>query len=226
VAEKILILGGTAEAARLAADLVAAGHDVTTSLAGRTREPRPVAGKVRVGGFSGPEGLARFLRTEKIDRLIDATHPFAQRISANAKIAARLTGVVFEARARTSWPRRPGDNWIEVDSLEQARDALPPAARVLLAIGSQHLDVFRTRADVRFVVRRIDPPEQDLGFADYELIIGRPGNLDAEMALLRDKRITHIVCRNSGGGAGYAKIEAARQLRIPVVMISRPGHTG
>jgi precorrin-6A/cobalt-precorrin-6A reductase len=222
VAEKILILGGTAEATRLAADLVAAGHDVTTSLAGRTREPRPVAGKVRVGGFGGVDGLAAYLRAENFERLIDATHPFATRISANAKRAAAIVGIPFEQHSRAQWTREPEDNWIEVASLEQARDALPAGARVLLAIGSQHLEIFRPRKDVHFVIRRIDPPEQDLGFADCALIIGRPGNMDEEIALLRDKRITHIVCRNSGGDTGYAKIEAARKLGIAVAIVSRP----
>jgi len=222
VAEKILILGGTAEAAKLAKELVTAGHDVTTSLAGRTREPAPVAGKTRIGGFGGAGGLAQYLRAEKFDRLIDATHPFAQRISADAKRAAELAGIAFDQHVRPAWPRRPGDNWIEVASLDEARDALPSGAQVLLAIGSQYLQVFSTRADVHFVIRRIDPPEPPLPFEDYELVIARPGNMDEETTLLRSKRITHVVCRNSGGDAAYAKIEAARELGIPVVIVARP----
>ena len=223
--EKILILGGTAEAAKLAVELVAAGHDVTTSLAGRTREPVPVAGKTRIGGFGGADGLAQYLRVEKFGRLIDATHPFAQRISANAKRAAELAGIAFEQHVRPAWPRQPGDNWIEVSSLEQARDALPSGAQVLLAIGSQYLQIFSTRADVHFVIRRIDPPGP-LPFEDYELVIARPGTIDEETTLLRGKRITHVVCRNSGGDAAYAKIEAARELGIPVIMIARPKSDG
>ena len=128
-AETVLILGGTKEAAALAAELVAAHPHwrVITSLAGRTKEPKPVAGEVRIGGFGGAEGLADYLRREHITSLIDATHPFARQISANAIRAAELTGIPLETRTRPPWQKQPGDNWLEVASLEAARDAIPPA---------------------------------------------------------------------------------------------------
>ena len=223
--EKILILGGTKEAADLAAELVAAGHDVTTSLAGRTAEPKPVAGKTRIGGFSGngksgAKGLADWLTENGFTRLIDATHPFAKQISENAEAAARLTGIAFEQRTRQPWQKQPGDTWIEAASLEEARDAIPANARVLLALGSQHIAPFATRADAHFVIRMVDPPAVPLPFASYELVLGKPSSMVAEeKALLQRHRITHILCRNSGGSGAYAKIEAAQELGLPVIMI-------
>ena len=223
-AATILILGGTREAADLARDLVAAAPEarVITSLAGRTREPAPLAGEVRTGGFGGVEGLARYLTENNVTRLIDATHPFARRISANALEASRITGVPLDIRTRKPWERQAGDTWTEVATLDQARAAIPSGARVLLALGSQHIGVFASREDVHFVVRMIDPPGAPLGLPDYALVLGRPGDTAAvEAMLMIAHSITHIVCRNSGGQAAYAKIEAARDLRLPVIMVGR-----
>ncbi|MBU4531082.1 MAG: cobalt-precorrin-6A reductase [Hoeflea sp.] len=222
--ETILILGGTREATELARDLVSAnpGARIITSLAGRTKEPAPLAGEVRTGGFGGAEGLADYIRANGVTRLIDATHPFARQISLNAVEAARITGVALDIRTRNPWAREPGDDWIEVETLEAARDAIPPRARVLLALGSQHIGVFASREDVHFVVRMIDRPETPLDLHDHALVLGRPGDTAAvEAMLLVAHSITHIVCRNSGGPAAYAKIEAARQLGLPVIMVSR-----
>ena len=218
--ETILILGGTREAADLARQLSGEkpGARIITSLAGRTREPAPVSGETRIGGFGGVEGLARYLVDNAVTRLIDATHPFARRISANAAEAASIAGVPLETRE--PWTRQPGDDWIEVAGLEAARDAIPPGARVLLALGSQHIGVFASRDDVHFVVRMVDRPETPPALPDHTLVFGRPGDTAAvEAVLLLTHRITHIVCRNSGGPAAYAKIEAARKLGLPVIMI-------
>lgn len=223
--ETILLLGGTKEAAALARELVAAKPDarIITSLAGRTKEPAPLAGEVRTGGFGGVEGLARYLRETGVTHLIDATHPFARRISANAVEAASIAGVPLTVRTRKPWFRHPGDRWIEVETLEAARDAIPPRARVLLALGSQHIGLFASRDDVHFVVRMIDPPAVPLDLPDHTLVLGRPGDTAAvETMLLIAHAITHIVCRNSGGTAAYAKIEAARDLGLPVIII-QPG---
>lgn len=222
--EIILILGGTREAAELAKRLVARHPQarIITSLAGRTKEPAPLAGEVRVGGFGGPEGLARFLADNAVTRVIDATHPFARQISVNAVTAAKIASVPLDVKIREPWRRQPDDHWIEVESLEKARDAIPSGARVLLALGSQHIGLFETRDDVHFVVRMVDPPQTPLALADYALVIGRPGDSAAtETMLLIAHAITHIVCRNSGGKAAYAKIEAARQMRLPVIIVSR-----
>jgi precorrin-6A/cobalt-precorrin-6A reductase len=220
-----LILGGTAEAAALARELVHERPDwrIITSLAGRTKEPAPLAGEVRIGGFGGAPGLADYLRHEHVTRLIDATHPFARQISANARSAAELTGTPLEIRTREPWQKQPGDNWIDVSSLKEARDAIPPGACVLLALGSQHIGLFSSRGDVHFVVRMVDEPLVPLSLPDHELIIGKPGPVEAETALLKHHKITHIVCRNSGGVGAYAKIEAARSLHLPIILIVATG---
>jgi precorrin-6A/cobalt-precorrin-6A reductase len=220
--EKILILGGTAEARLLAEQLIDAGHDVTTSLAGRTLDPILPRGAVRTGGFGGAEGLAIYLRAEGFDRMIDATHPFARRISENAIKASAISGVPLEQRLRPRWQKQPGDRWKPVTSLEAAAEALPAHATVFLALGRQYLDAFTGRADCHFVVRMVDPPEAPLAFPDYRLVLGKPANdPDREADLFTAHGITHLVCRNSGGPAGYAKIIAARRLALPVIMIER-----
>lgn len=222
--ETVLILGGTREAAQLAADLVRDHPDwrVITSLAGRTKEPKPVAGEVRIGGFGGAEGLAAFLREQGVTRLVDATHPFARTISANARLAAEAAGIALEIHAREPWCAGPGDCWIEVASLEQARDAIPSGARVLLALGSQHIAPFAARADVHFLVRMVDAPETPLPLPNHAVVTGLPGRTAREEAtLLTAHRITHVVCRNSGGNGAFAKIEAARFLGLPVIMLQR-----
>ena len=224
VSETILILGGTREAADLARELVASepAARIITSLAGRTKEPAPLDGEVRSGGFGGVEGLVRYLRETGVTRLIDATHPFARQISANAVEASKLAGVPLDIRTRKPWAKHPGDEWVEVETLEQACDAIPAGAKVLLALGSQHIGLFASRDDVLFVVRMIDKPEQPLELPDHALVLGRPGDTPAvEAMLLIAHSITHIVCRNSGGTAAYAKIEAARELGLPVIMVSR-----
>jgi precorrin-6A/cobalt-precorrin-6A reductase len=222
-AETILILGGTKEAAALAAELVSSrpGARIITSLAGRTKEPKQVAGEVRIGGFGGAKGLASYMLSEGVTSLIDATHPFALKISANAKRASEMSGVPLAVRTRKPWKRRADDDWVEVKSLDEARDLLPSGSRVLLAIGSQHIGVFAGRSDVHFVVRMIDMPLEALDLPYHELVTGMPGSADDEKSLLRRHQITHIVCRNSGGDGAYAKIEAARELALKVVMIAR-----
>jgi precorrin-6A/cobalt-precorrin-6A reductase len=216
---RVLLLGGTKEAAELASMLVAEGHDVTTSLAGRTREPAPLAGAVRIGGFGGAGGLAAFLTEHRFDLLVDATHPFAGRISANAAEAASLTALRLIRLERKRWERSQGDDWHEVATLEEASTAIPAGARVLLALGSQHIAAFAARPDVFFLVRMVDPPPAPLALAHHRVIAARPGDVASEQALLEAEAISHIVCRNSGGSGAYAKIAAARALRLPVIMI-------
>lgn len=220
---KVLILGGTAEASALAEKLVAAGDvSVITSLAGRTAEPVLPPCEVRIGGFGGAAGLAAYIREKGITRLIDATHPFARRISENAIQAAAETGIALEHVVRPDWERRRGDLWQEVASLEEAAQALPTGATVFLALGRQYLDAFAARSDCRFVIRMVDAPERPLPIADHALILGKPSADPAhEAELFAAHGITHLVCRNSGGASGYGKIAAARQMGIPVIMIGR-----
>lgn len=220
--ETVLILGGTREAAALAARLLADHPQwrVITSLAGRTRAPAPLAGELRIGGFGGAGGLADFLRAESVTRLIDATHPFATQISANAKLAAAQAGVPLEILRREPWGKRPGDRWIEVASFGEAVAAIPSGSRVFLALGSLHIAPFASRRDAFFLVRSVDP--RPLPFADCLAVVGKPGDRKTETILLEAHAITHVVARNSGGEGGYAKIAAARKLGLPVIMIARP----
>ena len=223
VAEKVLILGGTLEAAALAQELVSSGADVTTSLAGRTKEPSPIAGAVRIGGFGGAEALADWLRKNHIQRVIDATHPFALQISKNAARACKIAGVELEIKSRKPWLRQDADNWIETHDLVEAANAIPDNARVLLALGSQYLSAFSHRTNVHFVVRMVDQPEQDLPLCDHTLVLGKPyPRWQDERDLLQHHKITHIVYRNSGGDGAYAKIVAARELAISVIIINMP----
>lgn len=221
--KKILILGGTKEAAELAQKRVAEGADVTTSLAGRTREPRPIAGKVRSGGFGGAEKMAEWIIANGIDLVVDATHPFATQISANAQTACAKANVKLDIKQRQPWQKQDGDIWQEVDTLVEAANILPKGAHVLLALGSQHLHVFETREDVHFLVRMVDAPKSALGLPNHKLVLGRPSaDWRDEANLLRDEKISHIVCRNSGGSGAYAKIVAARSLAIPVILSKMP----
>lgn len=206
---------------RLAAER--SGLRAVLSLAGRTKTPRrPPVGEVRIGGFGGAEGLARFLRADGVGRLVDATHPFAAGMSRNAAEAARQAGVPRVALVRPPWEPAPGDRWIPADCLGAARDALPEAARPFLALGPQHVAPFRHRPDLRPVLRQVDAPGAPLPFP-ADLVLGLPSTDPAEeAALFARHRVTHLVCRNSGGAGAHAKIEAARRLGLPVVMIERP----
>lgn len=217
---RVLLLGGTAEAAALAGLLVARGCDVTTSLAGRTREPAPVAGGLRIGGFGGAQGLADWAAAHGVTVIVDATHPFAQTISANAGAASALAGIRLIRLERPRWQPQPGDDWREAASIEAARDLIAPGARVLLALGRQHIAPFAGRDDVHFIIRMVDAGEGLPAFASHTVLAGKPGSVEEEKALLAGHRIDAIVCRNSGGQAAYAKIAAARDLGLPVIMIA------
>ncbi len=222
---KILILGGTAEAAGLARALSeVAGVATITSLAGRTRAPAAVPGAVRVGGFGGPEALAEYLRSEKIDLLVDATHPFAARISRNAAQACDRAKVPRLLLARPPWTAQAGDTWISAADTEAAAAALPALGqRAFLAIGRQELAAFAGLAELWFLVRLVEDPEAPPPLANYHLVLGRGPFAEAqELELLREHRIEVVVSKNSGGAGAAAKIAAARALELPVVMIERP----
>ena len=218
---RVLILGGTGEGAAIARALDGRAA-VTSSLAGRTRRPAALAGRVRTGGFGGAAGLARYLREERIERLIDATHPFAARISAHAREAAERTGVPRLAVERAMWRRERGDRWLCVAGAAEAAAALAglPDA-VFLTLGPGDLDAFAGLGDRRFVLRRIDPGPSPLPGADVVLARG-PFDLAAERRLFDDYGIGTLVTRASGGAATEAKIAAARERNMPVVMIRRP----
>lgn len=219
---KILILGGTGEARALAARLVDMGHDVTTALAGRTQTPLTPAGRLRVGPFGGVAGLADFVKETGFDRLIDATHPYAARISANAVAAARETGVPLIRFVRPPWPEPVEAPWMHAQDIATAAAALPIGATALLTTGHDGLEAFFARRDVTLHVRLIERPALALP-PNASLILARPPfTLAAEMALFGEHRITHLVTKNAGGAATAAKLEAARRLGMTVLMVARP----
>jgi precorrin-6A/cobalt-precorrin-6A reductase len=179
---------------------------------------------MRSGGFGGTEGLARYLRSEKIDRLIDATHPFAARISDNAARAAALADVPLLAIRRPAWSREPGDTWTEVESVPAAAAALgPEPRRVFLTVGRQEAGAFAAAPQHAYWARTVEPLGDVLPVPHLTAIEARgPFDADAEAALMREAGIEIVVSKNSGGAATYGKIAAARALAIPVVMVRRP----
>ncbi|MBY3175168.1 cobalt-precorrin-6A reductase [Rhizobium leguminosarum] len=221
---RILILGGSSEA-RLLADALAARDDcdVLLSLAGRTEKPATQPVPVRIGGFGGAAALAAFLKAGGYDLLIDATHPFAERISANAAFAAKTTGIAAIALRRPEWQRVAGDRWRDVRSIAAAVEALGPSPRhVFLATGRQGAHHTEAAPQHHYLVRSVDPVEPPLALANVDYVLDRgPFTLEGESDLLRQHHIDAIVAKNSGGAATYAKIEAARLLGIEVMMVAR-----
>jgi len=222
---RVLILGGTTEARQLAERLTGrADLTVTLSLAGRTTAPAPHPVPVRVGGFGGSEGLAAYLGAQRIDALVDATHPYAAAISANAAAAAPRAGVALLALRRAGWTPTAGDRWIEVADAAQAARALGNIPRcVLLALGRNAIEPFATAPHHRYLVRSVEPIVPPLRVPHAVYITGRGPFAEAdERALIAQHRIEVIVAKNSGGPATYGKIAAARALGLPVVMLRRP----
>jgi precorrin-6A/cobalt-precorrin-6A reductase len=219
---RILILGGTGEARELAASLVARGADVTSSLAGRVRDPRLPEGSVRVGGFGGADGLAAYLRAEGITRVIDATHPFAAGITANAVRAAVDAGVPLLVLRRPAWDAGP--SWETVPDIRAAALAVArwPGEAVFLTTGRRDLAVFAADDRHQFLVRTVDPPDGPVP-PRMTLILDRgPYTVPSESALIRDHRIGLLVTKNSGGPMTAAKLTAARDLGVRVLMVARP----
>jgi precorrin-6A/cobalt-precorrin-6A reductase len=222
---RVLILGGTGDAAQLAAKLSAFPDlEVISSLAGRTLHPTLPTGLFRSGGFGGAEGLMAYLQDQDIKALIDATHPFAAQMSWNAAAATAKTGVPYLRLERPAWTKERGDRWIEVETVEAAVEAIPAEAkRVFLTIGRQQLAPFASLTHLWFLMRAIDPPGAQLPLPQGELLLDRgPFSLEQERQLLQDYRIDAVVSKNSGGTATYPKLIAARELNLTVVMVQRP----
>ncbi|MFE7645799.1 cobalt-precorrin-6A reductase [Streptomyces phaeoluteigriseus] len=220
----VLVLGGTTEARELAAVLVAhPGVRVTSSLAGRVSRPGALAGDVRIGGFGGAEGLAAWLDEHGVHAVVDATHPFASGITANAATAASAAGRPLVVLRRPGWRPGPGDRWHPVGSLAEAAELLPAVGRrVFLTTGRLGLAAFAHLTGPHFVVRSVEPPEPPMP-PDTELVLARgPFTVTDELALLREHRIDVLVTKDSGGAATAAKLTAARRLGLPVVVVRRP----
>ncbi|MET1071992.1 MAG: cobalt-precorrin-6A reductase [Umezawaea sp.] len=211
------MLGGTGEARRLAAELPGR---VVSSLAGRVAEPRLPDGEVRIGGFGGVDGLAEWLRANGITAVVDATHPFAARITANAVEATALVGIPLLVLRRPGWVPEPGDDWRWVDSLEEAAADLP-GDRVFLTTGRQDIGVFAGCGQY-FLARSVEPPEPPLPRRLHVLLDRGPFTVDGEVELMRAHGIDVLVTKDSGGGQTSAKLVAARLLGLPVVVVRRP----
>ncbi|MEU6389824.1 cobalt-precorrin-6A reductase [Streptomyces sp. NPDC046939] len=223
----VLVLGGTTEARRLA-ELLHPRPDlrVTSSLAGRVSAPRLPPGEVRIGGFGGADGMARWLREHAVDAVIDATHPFAERISFNAAGAAATTHVPLLALRRPGWVPGEGDDWRTVDDLREAAEAVRTVGgggrRVFLTTGRMGLAAFAHIDDAHFLVRSVDAPEPPTP-PHMELLLDRgPFTLDGERALLARHRVDVLVTKDSGGAATAPKLTAAREAGIPVIVVRRP----
>jgi precorrin-6A/cobalt-precorrin-6A reductase len=210
---KVLVLGGTTEARRLAERV-----PVTSSLAGRVADPRLPPGPTRVGGFGGVDGLVDYLRTERVERVVDATHPFAATMTAHAVEACARLGVPLLVLRRPGWRAAPGDRWARVASPDAAARAA--TGRVLLTTGRLSLPTF-DQADAWFLVRTVDPPAALPPRAELLLARG-PFTVGDEVALMRRHRISQVVTKDSGGDATAAKLVAARHLGIPVILVDRP----
>jgi precorrin-6A/cobalt-precorrin-6A reductase len=222
---RILILGGTSEASALSRRIVAlADIDATLSLAGRTAQPAPQAIPTRIGGFGGVEGLKHYLRDQRIEAVIDATHPFAAQMTAHAVAACQDLAIPLAILSRPPWHPQTGDDWVEVTTMEQAVAALGAAPRrVFLTVGALQLAHFAAAPQHHYLVRTIDPPKDIGALPDHRLILARgPFGLDDEIDLMRDHRIDVLVSKNSGGGATAAKLQAARQCGVKIIMVQRP----
>jgi precorrin-6A/cobalt-precorrin-6A reductase len=222
---RILILGGTTEARALGERLAKRGGlDVTLSLAGRTAAPVPHAVPVRVGGFGGAAGLADYLVAEHVDALIDATHPYATIISENAIAAARQTAVPFMTLRRPPWAAVAGDRWIEANDAKAAVSAIGQERRsVFVALGRNELKPFAGAPQHRYLVRSVDPVDPPLPLPQVTYVTARgPFSEADDRALMAAHAIEVVIAKNSGGGAAYGKIAAARTLGIEVIMLRRP----
>lgn len=219
----ILLLGGTTEAGLLARALADAGLRAVYSYAGRTAAPVTQPIPVKVGGFGGVAGLVAFLREQGVSHVVDATHPFAAQMRRNAVAACKEVGLPLIGFERSAWTAGPGDDWQGVPDIATAVAALPDRGmRVFLAIGRQHLAAFAAKPQHTYLLRLVDRPESRPLPQAHVVIARGPFTTEGDLDLMRAHRITHVVAKNAGGDGARAKLDAARLLGLPVILIDRP----
>ncbi len=218
------MLGGTTEASALAAMLAMRGDDAVLSYAGRVANPKAQPIPMRIGGFGGVEGLVGYLRDHKVTHLIDATHPFAAQMSANAVVAAERAGIAHMALTRPAWSPVDGDRWTRVADIDEAVAVLAgPRRRVMLALGRMHVDAFAVQPQHDYLLRFVDAPDRPPGLPRHHLVVDRgPFDVEGDQRLMATHGVEIIVCKNAGGTGASAKLQAARALGLPVIMIDRP----
>lgn len=219
---RILVFGGTGDAIDLANGLVRHGHQVTTSLAGRTRKPRLPNGHIHKGGFGGTQGLVDFINRNGFEFIVDATHPFAAQMSTHIVDACVEMNMPMLRVVREAWQANVDDDWQHVSSIEAAAKQLPSGAHVLVTVGRQHIEPMVLRDDCKIFIRAIEHPEVILPSHVCVILERPPFRLSDEMAFMREHEITHLVSKNAGGDQTAAKLEAARMVGAKVIMIERP----
>ena len=219
----LLLLAGTGEAREIASALHARGVHAVASLAGATRAPRPLGLSTRMGGFGGEAGFRRFLAENGIRAVLDATHPFAHRISWRSARLCREAGIPYCQVLRDPWTATPQDDWTVLHDEREAARHIAPGSTVFLATGRQTLHRFADLAGCRLICRQIDPPDAPFPFDNGEFLVGRPPFSEAdELRLFSRLGVDWLVAKNAGGRVPFTKFLAARRLRIRVAMIARP----
>ncbi|WP_135505050.1 cobalt-precorrin-6A reductase [Roseovarius aestuariivivens] len=219
----VLLLAGTGEAKRIAEGLAARGLPAIASLAGATRAPRPLGLPTRVGGFGGDDSFRRYLRSAGITAVLDATHPFAHRVSHRTARICIEENIAYCQVLRPPWVPQPDDNWTLIDSEEEAAEHIAPGSTVFLATGRQTLQRFANLGHCRLICRQIDPPDGPFPFPNGAFLVGRPPfSEEDEAALFRWLGVDWLIAKNAGGAVPYTKLAAARRLGLRVAMINRP----
>ncbi|MDB9857724.1 cobalt-precorrin-6A reductase [Amylibacter sp.] len=219
---RVLVLAGTSEARALIGE-ISGKHKVVASLAGVTRDPIDLGCETRVGGFGGVDGLVKFLRNEQIEAVVDGTHPFAAQMTWNAAAACLKTDTRHVILQRRGWKPKNGDDWRFIAQFEEVAGIIPQGATVFLGTGRQTLDQFSGLKGRRLLCRVIDPPQRPFPFEGGEFVIGRPPfSVEEEVVFFKRENIEWLVVKNAGGERSRSKLDAARMLRLPVVMQKRP----
>lgn len=220
---RLLLLAGTSDARRLAERLASAGIPALASLAGAVRQPLRLAVPTRIGGFGGPDGFLRVLHAEGIGGVIDATHPFAARITARTHALCEARGLPHLRLERPGWTRGPGDHWTFVTDEAEAAAFLARGSVAFLATGRQSLPAWAAAfRGARAHLRVIDPPDSSFPLPGGWVVGRPPFDRAAEAALFRSLGVTHVVAKDAGGAEGRGKLDAARDLGLPVLLLRRP----